>query len=128
MCRLFLVFLLSCSLLAANSNLLTFNQQSVEVLKGHIVSVQKYTLVNKPVPYIQFLLSSNGMEYTVEVGPVWYVASQGLILVPKEEVEVKGSVISVDGHKVILASQLRQEGGELKLRREDGTPLWGSDS
>jgi hypothetical protein len=124
---LFLFLMMGCSLLATNGNLLTYNQQSVEVLKGHVVSVQKYTLVNKPVPYIQFLFSANGMEYTVEVGPAWYVTAQGLILIPNEEVEVMGSLISVNGQKVILASQLRQEGGELKLRREDGTPLWGSD-
>jgi len=113
-----------CLVLLLSIFLSSYNLQSVQTYKGYIVSVQKYNLVNKPAPYIQFILNSKGIEYTVELGPEWYISEQGAILLPHEEVEVTGSMIKDNNQKIILATRIKRGNIQIKLRQEDGVPLW----
>jgi hypothetical protein len=92
--------------------------------KGQIVSVQKYNLVTKPAPYVQFILDVKGEEFTVDVGPEWYVHAQGILLVPREDIEVVGFLQEEIDPKLVLAQRLKQGASTLKLRDESGKPLW----
>jgi hypothetical protein len=101
-----------------------YNSQTVSTFKGQIVSVQRYNFVNKPAPYIQFILHTEGKDYTILAGPEWYVSSQGMILVTGEKIEVEGSLITINGKEIVLAQVLKKEGSVLKLRDKNGTPIW----
>jgi len=96
-------------------------------VQGQIASVQRYNLVTKPAPYIQFILKANDEEFTVDVGPEWYVHSQGLFLIPREEIEVQGFLIEEEGRKILFAKEIKQETTTLRIRDESGKPLWGFD-
>ena len=110
----------------ANADLSIFNPQTVQTLKGQVISVQKFSYVNKPVPYIQFIMGVQENEYTVEVGPEWYLNMGGILIVPREEIEVTGSLKNMLGNKkIIRAIQIKKGGVQLKLRTTDGTPCWG---
>jgi hypothetical protein len=118
--------LMGFSLCAINNPPPASHLQSMETFRGQVLSVQKYNLVNRPAPYVQFILSANGVIYTVKVGPEWYVNEHGIVIVPMEEIEVKGVVIVDGGKRIIVASQILQGTSQLKLRDEEGTPLWSS--
>lgn len=108
-----------------NSFLMAEEETSKKVLKlkGHIISIQKFSLVTKPAPYIQFFFNSEGEEYVVDVGPEWYVHAQGILFIPREEIEVE--VFFVQERKILLAKTLKQHGRVLNLRNAQGKPLWG---
>ncbi len=101
-----------------------YDAEKVQTQKGYVVSVQKFNLINQPAPYIQFILKTNDAEYTVELGPEGYVNEQGLLLVTREEIEVTGSVCTIDDKKVIYASSLKKGGTLFNLRTKNGCPLW----
>lgn len=100
-----------------------YNLQSVQTFHGEIVSVQKFSFANKPVPYLQFILRTTQGDFTVEAGPEWYLDSQGIMLLAGEKIEVHGSLVEVEGRRVILADRLKQGDSEIKLRTKDGSPL-----
>jgi hypothetical protein len=99
--------------------------KTVHTRRGHIISIQRFNLVTKPAPYVQFLLNSDGEEYTIDVGPEWYVHAQGILFIPREEIEVDGFPAEERGKRFLLAKKLRQNGVELNLRDAQGNPMWG---
>lgn len=101
----------------------TYNPKTVQTFHGEIVSVQKFSFANKPVPYLQFIFRTTQGDYTVEAGPEWYLNSQGITLLAGEKIEVHGSLIELGNQKIILADRLKQGNSEIKLRTKDGSPL-----
>jgi DNA/RNA endonuclease YhcR with UshA esterase domain len=100
------------------------NAEQIVTVKGKILSIQKYHLINQPAPFVQFLLRSDSEEITVDVGPDWYVSNQGFMLIPGEEIEVTGSLFLYKNKKIILANKLQQRRDILNLRDKKGKNLW----
>lgn len=124
-CILSFLFLIAYPLHAKTPSPSEFDPKTVSTFNGNVVSVQKFTYVTRPVPYIQFILQTDSGEYVVEVGPEWILEVNGTLLVPREEVEVIGSVIERGNTKIIVASQIKKGNIRIKLRANDGSPLWG---
>ena len=105
---------------------LTFaNERSpVEEFKGSVVSVQKYSYVNKPTPQVQFILRTQSGDYTIELGPEWYIHAKGFHIEPMDEVEIMGSIVIVNETKIVLAHQIKKGEHSLKLRDAKGLPTW----
>lgn len=100
------------------------HSQQIQAFKGRVVSVQKYSYVNRAGPYVQFIIQIDEKEYTVKVGPEWYVNAGGVLIIPREEIEVKGFFICIDDKPFIVASEIKKGSMQLDLRDENGTPLW----
>lgn len=101
-----------------------YNPETTREYKGQIVSVQKVSYANRPAPVLQFLLKTERGEIPVEVGPKWYIEANGFSFSPRENVEVQGSLIEIEGRKVIIAKRITTETDVLDLRDEEGSPLW----
>lgn len=99
-----------------------------DIFKGEIVSVQKYNLVNQPVPYLHFILHDKGVNYLVEAGPEWYIQELGLMLTPRSVVEVIGKINPSEHKNHFVAQEIRQNGVVFKLRSKEGLPLWSNCS
>lgn len=111
------------SALSAADTTPIYNSQTVQTFQGEIVSVQKISFANKPAPYLQFIFRTAQGEYTVEAGPQWYLDARGITILSGEKIEVHGSIIEIEGKKIILADRLKQGNSEIKLRTSDGSPL-----
>jgi len=61
---------------------------------------------------------------SVHLGPGWYIENQDTKIEPKDKVEVAGSRITLEGKPVIIAAEVKKGDEILKLRDENGFPLW----
>jgi hypothetical protein len=101
-----------------------YNPQTVETLKGLVVSVSPG--VHDPTPQLVIIqVSTAGETLPVWLGPNWFVESRGLKISALDRVEVTGSRLRLDGRPVILAAQVKKGDKILKLRNDQGQPLWG---
>jgi hypothetical protein len=71
-------------------------------------------------------LADGAEEVQVQLGPESYIAGKGVVLAAGDRVDVKGaSAFLATGGKAIVATDLYKGGVRVKLREEDGSPLWG---
>jgi hypothetical protein len=102
-----------------------YDTQTVETLKGEVVTVDAIESGRMDIPG-RILLHLKTREETVVIylGPVWYVEEQGIKLVPGDQLEVKGSRITMDGQPMLIAQYVKKGERVLNLRDEQGLPLW----
>jgi hypothetical protein len=100
-----------------------YNTNTVETIKGEVISVDKFSRggVNFGV---HLLLITSTETISVHLGPSWYLDNQKPRIVAKDNVEVTGSRITFDGKPAIIASEVKKGDQVLKLRNANGFPLW----
>jgi hypothetical protein len=102
-----------------------YDPKTVETLKGEIVSVDTLTAGRMDIPGRVILnLKTTKETVLVYLGPVWYVEQQGIKLVAGDQVEVKGSRVSMEGKPYIIPNYVKKGERMLNLRDEQGIPLW----
>lgn len=103
----------------------TFNPDIMESYQGTILNVQKLRLINRPAAVVQILLKTDQGTLTVEMGPEWFLDSQGITLSNRQHIMVKGSLAQAKNTKFLIASSFQTEKQEIQLRDEKtGKPLW----
>ena len=105
-----------------------FNPQTVETLKGEVVSVDAFS----PGKGHQLLTSHVTMRLKTEketikvyLGPQPYLDKQMVKLAAKDQVMVKGSRVTYEGQPLIIAMGVRKGNQGMRLRNPQGTPMWG---
>ncbi len=61
---------------------------------------------------------------SVHLGPAWYVQRQDIKIVPGDKVEITGSRIIFQRQPAIIAAEVKRGDEILKLRDENGFPVW----
>jgi len=80
-----------------------------------------------PAPSLECEMSL-GEAVTVVLGPPWYLEQQGAAFTPGDRVRIEGSkLMEESGRIVVVAATVRKvpDGQTLRLRDEQGMPLWG---
>lgn len=62
--------------------------------------------------------------YTAHVAPADFLKEFGISVKVGDHVEVTGSVVSDDGVRAILVTQLKVERDTIRVRLDDGTTVW----
>ena len=101
-----------------------YNPQTVETLSGEVVKVEKFSLGRGISQGIHLLLKTEKETIPVHLGPAWYIDNQEVKIAPKDRIEVKGSRITYDGKPAIIAAEIKKDDQVLKLRDENGYPVW----
>jgi hypothetical protein len=101
-----------------------FNPQTVEVFKGIVVAAPVVPKGGLPEP-VHFTLKTDRETITVLLGPNWFIESQGFQIAPLDQVEVRGSRLLLEGKNAVVAAEVRKGDAVLKLRGDQGAPLWG---
>jgi hypothetical protein len=70
-----------------------------------------------------------GDTFYAMLGPWWYLEENGIELSESMDVRVTGSIVDAywqgyDDHRYIIATELEHDGVTVKLRDENGIPLW----
>jgi hypothetical protein len=101
-----------------------YDPKTVETISGEVISVDKMTPIKGMSYGVHLMLKTDKETVSIHLGPVWYLENQDVKIVPKENVEVKGSRITFEGKPVIIAAEVRKGDEVLKLRDDNGFPFW----
>lgn len=113
---------------SVNESVQLYHEDRAQTIRG-VIKDRETVRMKDDAAFSQLMLKvDDDRVIPVHLGPAWFVEeNQHLMdLNVGREVEVKGSVETVGGRQVFVAAQLyndrREEG--MRLRREDGTPVW----
>jgi hypothetical protein len=102
-----------------------YDPKTVETISGEVVSVDKIT--DRAMGYGMSLTLNTGKEiFLVYLGPGWFLEKQDLAFTPKDQVEITGSKIILQGKPAIIAGQVQKGDKSLKLRDPAGIPAWAN--
>lgn len=101
-----------------------FDAKTVETLRGEVVEVKRVAPMRGMGRGIHLLLKSEKETIEVHLGPAWYLDNQEKVPAKGDKVEVRGSRVEFDGKPALIAMELKDGDMTLKLRDEDGFPLW----
>lgn len=95
-----------------------FNPKTIETVTGQVVRVEYRA-------GIKLMIFTDAKKPVVaDLGPAGYFENQGRVLTPGNIVTLTGSMITVDDTPLMIATTIREGNFELRLRDEEGYPLW----
>jgi len=101
-----------------------YNPALVETISGDIVSIKDVNFNNGKITGVGMDFKTNGQTIPVYLGPHIYVDLQNFRISAGDNVEVKGVKVLLDGQEAFIAGEVRKGHEVLKLRNENGVPLW----
>lgn len=101
-----------------------FNTGKKMEIKGKIIEIKKFTPQTGASFGIEIVVETAPGNYDVHLGPEWFMKNQEMQLQVGDMVEVNGAMVDFEGRKVIMASEVERGEQEMKLREENGQPVW----
>ena len=101
-----------------------FNTKTVETIKGTVVNVDAFIPTRGMSHGVHLQVETQKGIIPVHLGPAWYIQNQDIIIKPEDKLEIKGSKINFAGEPAIIAAEVKKGDMTLKLRSEDGFPVW----
>jgi len=101
-----------------------YDSKTVETIRGVITAVDSIVPFKGMSAGIRLTIKTNQELISVHLGPAWYIENQDVDITKNHEVEVKGSRVTFDGKPTIIAAELKSGDELLKLRDENGFPVW----
>jgi hypothetical protein len=101
-----------------------YDPKTVETISGEVISVDTLTFMRGMSYGVHAILRTNKETVSVHLGPGWYILNQDTKIEPKDRIEVKGSRIIFLGKPAITAAEVKKGEEILKLRDENGFPVW----
>lgn len=103
-----------------------FDPEFVDEIEGRIEEIIHAGGDNAEDKGVELILKTGDDLITVHLGPAWYIKHQPEQLKEGDKVLIRGSK-SVQNHKdVIIAEWLKRGNYMLRLRFENGHPLWNA--
>lgn len=101
-----------------------FDTSTVEEVTGKVGEVHYSGKEKEKGRGVEFRLETDETEFMVHLGPAWYIDNQPRKIETGETVTVQGSKIKVNSETVLIAEWVRTGKHLLRLRDEDGNPVW----
>jgi hypothetical protein len=101
-----------------------YDPKSVETVAGQVVTLDKITPLKTMSAGVHMTLKTDKEQISVHLGPSFYLENQDVKIEPKDKVEVKGSRVTFQGKPAIIAAEVKKGDEVLKLRDENGFPMW----
>ena len=73
---------------------------------------------------VHLQLQTTNEVIPIHVGPSWYLENQEIEIKPNDTLKIVGSRIIFDGKPAIIAAQITKGETTVKLRDENGFPMW----
>lgn len=102
-----------------------YDPKTVETIRGVVVSLEEFTMARGMPPGVQVMMKAeSGEVISVFLGPQWYIEDQDFEIQPKDRISVKGSRAVFEGEPALVAAVVFKGDRILKLRNEQGIPVW----
>ncbi len=69
-------------------------------------------------------VKTDGEQISVHLGPAFYLENQDVKIEPRDKVEVRGSRVMFEGKPAIIAAEVKKGDEVLRLRDDNGFPMW----
>lgn len=100
-----------------------FEKSAITTVIGTVTSVSEHDGAMGPHGIYVVVEAKNG-AFTAHVAPADFLKEFGITFKEGDHVEVTGSVVTQDGVRVILVTQIKKERDTLRVRLDDGTTVW----
>ncbi len=102
-----------------------YDSKTVETITGEVIKAEKIPFPRGKSDGVRLLLKTDKEEIPISLGPSRYLDTQDVKIGEKDTIEVTGSRITTrKGKTLILAAEVKRGDAILKLRDENGKPLW----
>ncbi len=101
-----------------------YDPKTVETTSGQVTEVDQTVFMKGMRKGVHLTLNTGKESVSVHVGPIWYLENQDVKIEKGDKIEVTGSRITFDGKPAIIAAEIEKGGQTLKLRDENGVPVW----
>ena len=101
-----------------------YNPDSVETITGEVVSVDRFTSNRGLSQGMRMQMRTGNETVWVHLGPAWYWQNQGMTIEPNDRIQVQGSRVNMAGTPAMIAAQVQKGNQVLRLRNENGVPVW----
>lgn len=101
-----------------------FDAKTIETLTGEVLALTRVSPMKGMGRGVHLTLRTEKETIEVHLGPAWYLDNQEKLPAKGESVEVRGSRVEFDGRPALIATELRDGDMTLRLRDDDGFPLW----
>lgn len=101
-----------------------YDPKTVETIDGKVLSVEKTTPTKNRGYGVHLMLQTDKEAIAVHLGPARYIDKQASRIESNDTITVTGSRVSVNGKPAIIAAQVTKGSEVLKLRDENGVPVW----
>ena len=98
--------------------------QNVVEIKGVVEAVEQITPTKGMSYGIHLKVKTDTETVAVHLGPAWFIERQDISIEKGDTIEVKGSRITFNGSPAIIAAEVEKGETELKLRDDNGFPVW----
>ena len=106
-------------------NALFTPERNIE-LRGTVLGVAAVWPVCVSSPGVRLWMEVEGLVWGIDLGPVWHVVNEGWEFEPGKAIEVRGAEALLTPERIVLAVEVNYEGRTLRLRTDDGVPVWGA--
>ena len=110
--------------LGRNSANRLYDPATVETVKGRVERVDIENSDGKGHSEAHLILRTNQETISVSLGPAWYYERQALKIEAGDQVEIKGSRLTRNEKRAIIAAEVRKGEEILVLRDSTGRPGW----
>jgi len=105
-----------------------YDLKTVTTVKGTVESLETLPIMGprgaKGMEWQGLVLKTDKETLNVHLGPVGYASQQGVEPKVGDTIEVTGSKITRGQQTILLAAEVKAQDKVLKLRDEQGFPLW----
>jgi len=101
-----------------------YDTRTVTDIKGEIIKIESMVPMNGMSNGIHVTIKGIDQNYSVHLGPKWFMDKQSVMLREKDQISVKGSTVTFAGAPAIIAMEVTKGKEVLKLRDVNGYPVW----
>jgi hypothetical protein len=101
-----------------------YDARTVETIGGKVLSVERTVPPKRRGYRVDLMLQTEKETIAVQLGPAWYVNKQTTRIEANDIITVTGSRGAVDGKSAIIAADITKGNELLKLRQDNGFPVW----
>ncbi len=102
-----------------------YDPSTVQAMEGKVLSME---IVTPPGGGrgmgIHLSLQTGKETIPVHLGPRWFMKNQTPQIATGDTITVTGSRVTFDGKPAIIAREIQKDGKTIKLRDDNGVPLW----
>lgn len=101
-----------------------YDPKAVETITGEVTAVDRFTPMKGMSGGVHMNVKTDKETISVQLGPSWYLENQDVKIAAKDKVEVKGARTTFAGKPAIIAAEVKKGDEVLKLRDDNGFPVW----